>query len=66
MSVQREDESDAPERPNVGLGLRLIKAPEAKRPEPSSELKATLDDMRRRYRVNRERMGRDPRGKDAA
>jgi hypothetical protein len=46
--------------------LRLVKVPETKRPETSPELKAMLDDMRRRYRVNRERTERDPGGRDAA
>jgi len=66
VSAERKDEPDAPERPEAGRQLRLIKTPEAKCPEPSPELKATLEDMRRRYRVSRERMGRDPGGKDAA
>ena len=47
--------------------LRLIKKPDERpRPEPDPELKEALDDMRRRYRVQRERMGRDPEDKDAA
>jgi hypothetical protein len=64
--VSDKDEPDIIEHLNAGRGLRLIKTPEAKRPEPSPELKALLDDMRRRYRVSREREGRDPGGKDAA
>ena len=62
MSAERKDESDAPQRP----ALRLIKTPEPKRPEPGPEMKAILDDIRRRYRVHRERVGHDPEGKDAA
>lgn len=58
------DEPDI--EPPAACRLRLIKTPETKRPEPSPELKATLDDMRRRYRVSRERAERDPGGKDAA
>ena len=61
MSAERKDEPDAPERP----ALRLIKTPEAKRPEPGPEMKAMLDDMRRR-KQHRERAGRDPEGKDVA
>ena len=57
---------DEPEHLHAGRGLRLIKTPEPKRPEPSAELKAMLDDMRRRYQVSRERAERDPGGKDAA
>jgi len=64
--VSDNDEPDIIEHLNAGRGLRLIKTPEAKRPEPSPELKATLDDMRRRYRAGRERLRREPEGKDAA
>ena len=61
-----EDEPDIIGHPDVGRRLRLIKTPEAKRPEPTPEMKAILDDMRRRYRVYRERVGHDPEGEDAA
>jgi hypothetical protein len=44
----------------------LVKTPEAKRPEPSPELRAVLDDMRRRYQMRLERDWYDPGGKDAA
>lgn len=64
MSAKRKDEPDI-EPPAAGR-LRLIKTPETKRPEPSPELKAMLDDMRRRYRVSRERSAQEPEGKDAA
>ncbi|MET0646725.1 MAG: hypothetical protein ABW208_08885 [Pyrinomonadaceae bacterium] len=64
MSAKRKDEPDI--EPPAASRLRLIKTTEAKRPEPSPELKAILDDMRRRYRVGRERSERDPGGKDAA
>jgi len=66
VSAERKDDPDTPARTNAGRSLRLIKTREAKRPEPSLELKATPDDMRRRYRVGRERLRRDPEGKDAA
>jgi hypothetical protein len=48
--------------------LRLVPAPsEAQKPSaPDPELKEILDDMRRRYRVQREQIERDPDGKDAA
>ena len=66
MSEASEDEPDIIEHLSAGGSLRLIKTPEPKRPEPGPELKAMLDDMRRRYRVTRERIDRDPGGKDAA
>ena len=59
-------DKDEPEHLNAGRGLRLIKTPETKRPEPNSELKAMLDDMCRRYRVSREWVERAPGGNDAA
>lgn len=47
--------------------LRLVPSPvERPRPEPALELKEVLDDMRRRYRVQRERIELEPDGKDAA
>jgi len=64
VSAKRKDEPDI--APPAASRLHLIKMPETKRPGPSPELKATLDDMRRRYRVSRERAERDPGGKDAA
>jgi hypothetical protein len=39
---------------------------ERKPPQPDAELKELLDDMNRRYRRQRERIERDPDGKDAA
>jgi hypothetical protein len=64
VSAEREDEPEAPGRPRAGL--RLIKTPEAKRPEPAPEMKAILDDIRRRYRLHRKRVEHDPEGKDVA
>lgn len=64
MSAEREREPGIV-RPTASR-LRLVKTPEPKRPETSPELKAMLDDMRRRSRVDRERTERDPGGKDAA
>ena len=47
--------------------LRLVPSPDERpRPEPDPELKEVLDDMRRGYRVRRERIEREPDGKDAA
>jgi hypothetical protein len=47
--------------------LRLVPSPdERKPPAPDPELKEVLDDMRRRYRVQRERIEQGPDGKDAA
>ena len=61
-----KDEADIIEHLNAGRGLHLIKTPQPKRPEPSPEMKAMLDDMRRRERGNPRRAGRDSGGKDAA
>ena len=61
----RQRFSGAAPRPNP-LSATSFRTSEAKRPEPSPELKATLDDMRRRYRAGRERLRREPEGKDAA
>jgi hypothetical protein len=53
--------------PGTKPGLRLVKKPDERPlPELDSELKAIIDDMRRRYRVERERVGREPDGKHAA
>jgi hypothetical protein len=47
--------------------LRLVPSPEERpAPAPDPELKEVLDDMRRRYRVQRERIERGPEGKDTA
>ena len=47
--------------------LRLIPSPEKRpRPEPDPEQKEMLDDMKRRYRVQRERIDIEDDGKDAA
>ncbi|PYS78118.1 MAG: hypothetical protein DMF66_07510 [Acidobacteria bacterium] len=48
--------------------LRLVPAPGgARKPSaPDPDLKEILDDMRRRHKVQRERIERDPDGKDAA
>jgi len=64
--VSDKDEPDITEHLNVGRGLRLIKTPERKPPEQSPEVKAMLDDMRRRESGSRARAGRDRGGKDAA
>jgi hypothetical protein len=59
--------SDAPkEKSGDRRGLKLINLPEQKPPLPDPELKVILDDMKRRYRVQREREGLEPDGKDAA
>ena len=61
-----KDEPDIIEHLSAGRRLRLVKTPEPTRPEPGPEMKAILDAIRRRYRAHRERVGRDPGGKDAA
>jgi hypothetical protein len=63
--VSDKDEPDIIEHLNVGLGLRLIKTPEPKRPAADPRLKAILEDLQRPRRVQRE-AGRDPGSKDAA
>ena len=48
-------------------GLRLVESPDPRpAPAPDLELKAALDDIRRRYRVQRERTEREPGDTDAA
>lgn len=67
MSVNKPRRAGAPAFPKQETKLRLVKSPEARpRHEPGPELKAILDDMKRRYPVARERNGREPDGKDAA
>ena len=47
--------------------LRLVKSPDPRpAPEDDPELKAVLDDMNRRYRVQPERFDRGTDDKDAA
>jgi hypothetical protein len=48
--------------------LRLVPSPgeERKPQDPDPELKEVLDDMRRRYRVQRERLEQGPDDRDAA
>ena len=53
MSDTRADEPDIIEHLDAGRRLRLVTGAGAKRPDPGPELKAMLDDLRRRYRVDR-------------
>ena len=65
MSVNKQRKASQPvyRKPK----LRLLPSPvERPRPEPDPELKEVFDDMCRRYRVQRERVEREPDGKDAA
>lgn len=67
MSVSKPRKAGEPAFPQPKPGLRLIKpVDERKPPQPDAELKELLDDMNRRYRRQRERIERDPDGKDAA
>jgi hypothetical protein len=67
MSSDRHRKAGAPAFPRREPTLRLVRNPDERpRPEPDLELKATLDDMNRRYRVQRGRMERDSGGNDAA
>jgi hypothetical protein len=67
VSEQKPRRAGEPAFPSKKPGLRLVKSPD-ERPvfEPDPALKAMLDDMRRRYRVQRGRAERDPEGDDAA
>jgi hypothetical protein len=67
VSKQKPRRAGAPAFPSKKPGLRLVKSSD-ERPvsEPDPDLKAMLDDMKRRYRVQRERAERDPEGDDAA
>jgi predicted metalloprotease len=53
-------------KPGTREGLRLVQVPKQKPVRTDPELKAILDDMRRRYRVQRERAEGETDGKDAA
>lgn len=67
MSADKTRGAGAPAFPKQEPKLHLVKNPdEPTRPEPNPELKAILDDMKRRYRVQRERNEVEPGGKDAA
>lgn len=65
MSANRKAGQPVYRKP--GPSLRLIPSPdECPRPESDPDLKAMLDDMGRRYWVQRERIECEPDGKDAA
>jgi len=58
VSDELGDELDSTEQPSVGTGLRGVpQTDQGQRPALDPELIATLDDMNRRYRVARERIG---------
>lgn len=64
MSADKRRKAGAPAFPENGSRLRLVKSPDERPlPEPAPELKALIEDMNRR---RRERIERDPGGKDAA
>lgn len=67
MSAEKLRKAGAPAFPKRRPELRLVKNPDERpRPEPDPELRAILDDMRRRRGMKREREWCDPDGKDAA
>ena len=67
MSANKQRKPGEPVYRKPESGLRLVNSPDARpRPAPDAELKAVLDDMNRRYRVQREREARDDGGTDAA
>jgi hypothetical protein len=67
VSADKLRKAGAPAFPKRMPGLRLVKNPDERpRPEPAPELKAIVEDMKRRARAQRERIGSEPDGKDAA
>lgn len=67
MSANKQRSAGTPAFPKRRPELRLVKNPDERLlPAPDPELKEILDDMRRRYRVQRERSESGPEGKDAA
>ena len=67
MSANKQRKPGEPVYRKTESGLRLVKSPDARSaPAPDTELRAALDDMKRRYRVQRERLDRGPDDKDAA
>jgi len=65
MSINKPRRVGAPAFPERRPGLRLVKNPDGRpSPEPDPELKAIIDDLRRRDGSRRERI--EPEGKDAA
>ena len=58
MSDEQDDSLDSLERLSAGTGLRAVsQTDQGPQPALDPELKATLDDMNRRDRVARERIG---------
>jgi hypothetical protein len=67
VSANKPRRAGAPAFPKRRPELRLVKSPDKRpRPEPDSELKAILDDMKRRHGVRGGRAERNPDNKDAA
>ena len=67
MSADKPRKAGRPVYPKPKSGLRLVESPDPRpAPAPDLKLKAALDDMRRRYRVQRERAEREPGDTDAA
>lgn len=58
MSTNKSRKAGTPVYAKLQPRLRAVPQPEAQRPRPAPdpELRATLDDMQRRYRVQRERL----------
>jgi hypothetical protein len=64
VSANKRRAPGQPVHPKPKPGLRLVKSPDERpRPTPDPELKAMLDDMKRRQR---ERLDRGPDDRDAA
>ena len=67
MSHVQDDDPSITDHPSTGNGLRVVPRPDkGHQPTLDPELKATLDEMNRRYRVQRERAAAGDDTPDAA
>jgi hypothetical protein len=67
VSADKPRKAGARAFPKQEPKLRLVQnTKDRPRPEPDCEMKEILNDIRRHYRVQRERIEREPDGKDAA
>jgi hypothetical protein len=67
MSPEQDDDLGIIDHLSAGNGLRVVpQTAQRRQPAPDPELKATLDDMNRRYRAQRERIGTGNDRPDAA
>jgi len=67
VSDEQDDDLDIIDHLSAGNGLRVVPRPDkGHQPTLDPELKATLDEMNRRYRVQRERAAAEDDTPDAA